>query len=140
MLNPSSSAPRSLTTRPPPPSSDDSECSSSPPRSPPPPPPPLSSNSSDLEVNLEDDPDRESDSEEEDLAMAQQGPWSEEVAVLNSLETARHTLEISAIEAEHATQRKDHRVAMELECRRCVAARKEWEEAAVEKERKGQTN
>ncbi|XP_004986671.1 28 kDa heat- and acid-stable phosphoprotein homolog [Setaria italica] len=162
MLNPSSSAPRSPTTRPPPPSSDNSDRSSSPPHLTSPPPSPPSFDSSDLEVNLEDDPDRESDSEEEDLAMAQQGPCPEEVAVLNSLETAqqeeedrrlraitrketkdcilRRTLEISAAEAEHAARRKDQRVVMEVERRRRVAARKEREEAATEKERKGHKN
>nr|XP_034569921.1 formin-binding protein 4-like [Setaria viridis] len=162
ILNPSSSAPRSPTTRPPPPSSDNSERSSFPPHSTPPPPPPPSSDSSNFEVNVKDDLDRETDLEVEDLAMAQQGPCPEDVAVLNSLETAcqeeedrhlraitrkdtedcilRRAVEISAAEAEHAARREEQRVAMEVEHRWRVAARKEREEAAAKKEWKGHTN
>ncbi|XP_012703717.1 histone-lysine N-methyltransferase SETD2-like [Setaria italica] len=162
MLSPSSSAPRSPTTRLPPPSSNNSECSSSPPRSPTLPPPPPSSDSSDLDVNLKEDPDQETDSEGEDVAMAQQGPCPKDVAVVHSFETARqeeedrhlqavtqketedcilrHTLEISAAKAKQAARRKEQWVAMEVEHRRRVAARNEREEAAAVKERKAHQN
>ena len=49
----------------------------------PPTPPPTPSSESDLEANLEDDPDRETASEEEPE------PLSVEEVIFNSLETAR---------------------------------------------------